>query len=224
MRILAVEDERSLLSVITKQLNKKGYSVDGCENGLDAEDYIAAADYDCVILDRMLPGKNGTDILRDMRNNGNTTPVLLLTAMDSINDRVTGLDAGADDYLIKPFSFEELFARVRALTRRTSTQKSSVLRIADLELDTAAQKVTRAGKDISLSAKEYALLEYLVSNQGIVLSRDQIIEHLWNFDYEGGSNVVDVYIRYLRRKVDEGHDTQLIHTLRGRGYALKETT
>ncbi|MCL1879155.1 MAG: response regulator transcription factor [Actinomycetia bacterium] len=222
MRILVVEDERRLLGIITKQLKKKGYSVDAVDNGLEAEGYLGAADYDCVVLDRMLPGKNGTDILRDIRRSGNTVPVLLLTAMDSINDRVNGLDAGADDYLVKPFSFDELFARVRALTRRNSKQKSTLLQIADLELDTASQKVRRGGQDIHLSTKEYMLLEYMMHNLGIVLSRDQIIEHIWNFDYECGSNVVDVYIRYLRRKIDDGHGQVLIHTLRGRGYVLRE--
>jgi DNA-binding response OmpR family regulator len=220
MRILLVEDDPSLRDVIARELGKKGYGTDACADGLSAEDFLAAAEYDCVILDRMLPGKEGTEVVRDMRASGNATPVLLLTARDSVQDRVEGLDAGADDYLVKPFAFDELFARVRALTRRTAEQKSAVLKEADLELDTAAQTVKRAGKEISLSAKEYALLEYLLRNAGTVLSREQIIGHVWNFDFEGDSNIVDVYIRYLRRKMDDGFDPPLIHTLRGRGYML----
>jgi DNA-binding response OmpR family regulator len=222
MRILVVEDESSLLSVMVKQLEQKGYQVDACGDGLEAEDYLALAEYDCVVLDRMLPGKDGVSVLRRFRTQGKSTPVLLLTAMDGISQRVEGLDAGADDYLVKPFSFEELFARIRALTRRSFTQKESVLRVADLELNTTTGTVTRSGKVIPLSAKEYALLEYLLRNQGIVLSREQIISHVWSFDFEGDSNVVDVYIRYLRRKMDKGFVPLLIHTLRGRGYLLAE--
>jgi DNA-binding response OmpR family regulator len=222
MRLLVVEDEPALLSVIVKQLGKKGYQVDACDNGMEAEDYLALAEYDCVVLDRMLPGKDGVSILKKFRSLGKSTPVLLLTAMDSISHRVEGLDAGADDYLVKPFSFEELFARVRALTRRSFTQKDAVLRAADLELNTSRGTVRRGEQDIALSAKEYSLLEYLMRNQGIVLSRDQIISHVWSFDFEGDSNVVDVYIRYLRRKMDKGFTPLLIHTIRGRGYLLTD--
>jgi DNA-binding response OmpR family regulator len=222
MRLLVVEDEHALLSVIAKQLEKNGYQVDTCDNGIEAEEYLDLAEYDCVVLDRMLPGKDGVSVLRKFRSLGKSTPVLLLTAMDSISNRVEGLDAGADDYLVKPFSFEELFARVRALTRRSFTQKDTLLRAADLELNTSKGTVRRGDKDIALSAKEYALLEYLMRNQGIVLSRDQIINHVWSFDFEGDSNVVDVYIRYLRRKMDKGFTPLLIHTLRGRGYLLTD--
>jgi DNA-binding response OmpR family regulator len=222
MRLLVVEDEHALLSVIAKQLEKKGYQVDTCDNGIEAEEYLDLAEYDCVVLDRMLPGKDGVSVLRKFRSSGKSTPVLLLTAMDSISHRVEGLDAGADDYLVKPFSFEELFARVRALTRRSFTQKDTLLRAADLELNTTKGTVRRGDKDIALSAKEYSLLEYLMRNQGIVLSRDQIINHVWSFDFEGDSNVVDVYIRYLRRKMDKGFTPLLIHTLRGRGYLLTD--
>jgi DNA-binding response OmpR family regulator len=222
MRLLVVEDEHALLSVIAKQLEKKGYQVDTCDNGIEAEEYLALAEYDCVVLDRMLPGKDGVSVLKGFRSGGKSTPVLLLTAMDSISHRVEGLDAGADDYLVKPFSFEELFARIRALTRRSFVQKDAVLRTADLELNTTTGTVRRGEQDIALSAKEYALLEYLMRNQGIVLSRDQIISHVWSFDFEGDSNVVDVYIRYLRRKMDKGFTPLLIHTLRGRGYLFSD--
>jgi DNA-binding response OmpR family regulator len=222
MRILVVEDEPSLQAIITKQLEKKGYHVDACASGLEAEDYLSLADYDCVVLDRMLPGKDGISVLKHFRAQGKSTPVLLLTALDSITKRVEGLDAGADDYLVKPFSFEELFARIRALTRRSFTQKQALLRVADLELDTVAGTVKRAGRAISLSAKEYSLLEYLMRNKGIILSREQIISHVWSYDFEGDSNVVDVYIRYLRRKMDKEFTPLLIHTLRGRGYLLSD--
>jgi DNA-binding response OmpR family regulator len=222
MRVLVVEDEQSLLSIMITQLEKKGYTVDSCINGLEAEDYLSLSDYDCVVLDRMLPGKDGVSVLKHFRSQGKSTPVLLLTAMDSITQRVEGLDAGADDYLVKPFSFEELFARIRALTRRNFVQRDAILRAADLELNIDTGTVTRAGRAIPLSAKEYSLLEYMMRNKGIILSREQIISHVWSYDFEGDSNVVDVYIRYLRRKMDKDFSPPLIHTLRGRGYLLTD--
>jgi len=222
MRILVVEDEESLNSVLVKQLKKQGYSVDSCGDGLDAEEYVRMSDYDCVLLDVNLPGKSGFDVLRGMRADGNESPVLMLTARDSIEDKVTGLDTGADDYLTKPFSFEELLARIRMLTRKKTGVKTNVHEIADLKLDVNAKRVERAGKVIDLSAKEYALLEYLIMNKGTVLSRENIEEHLWDYDYEGASNMVDVYIRYLRKKVDEPFGVKLIRTVRGQGYVLRE--
>ncbi len=221
MRILVVEDEKSLNELIVKKLKLEHYSVDSCTRGDDALDYLMCTSYDAVILDIMLPGVSGLEILAKMRSAKNATPVLLLTARDSIEDRVTGLDAGADDYLIKPFAFDELLARVRVLIRRNSKGVSNVFTVADLTVDCDARTVTRGGIPISLSSKEFAVLECLIRQSGTVLSRDRISSHIWNYDYEGGSNIVDVYIRYLRRKIDDGHDIKLIHTVRGAGYVLR---
>lgn len=221
MRILLVEDEIDLRRVIKKRLQKEKYVIDDCGNGLDAEDYINLTDYDAIILDGMLPGRDGLDILRNMRKKGNHTPVLMLTARDSIEDRVKGLDYGADDYLIKPFSFEELLARLRAIMRRKPVYISNDLIVADLKMDTNAKTVTRGEMVIELSGKEYMLLEYLLQNKNIVLSREQIKERVWGYDFEGGSNIVDVYIRYLRRKIDYGQEKQLIQTVRGAGYVIR---
>lgn len=222
MRLLIVEDERALRCVLAERLTKEGYSVDACGDGNDARDYLGGAPYDLVLLDIMLPGTDGLALLREMRAQGRDTSVLLLTAKDSIEDRVKGLDAGADDYLIKPFSFEELLARIRVLTRRKFQKSTNLLAAADLTLDLATRTVQRGGKSIRLSAKEYALLEYLLQNKGIVLTREQIEAHVWNYDYEGGSNVIDVYIRLLRKKVDDSFSPKLIQTLRGHGYVLRE--
>jgi DNA-binding response OmpR family regulator len=183
---------------------------------------LSYTDYDAVILDIMMPRADGFDVLRTLREAGKTTPVLFLTAKDSVSDRVKGLDSGANDYLVKPFSFEELSARLRAMMRTSFGITGNVLTVGDLSLDCASQTVKRSGKEISLSAKEYALLEYLMHNKGIILSREKIENHIWNFDYEGGTNVVDVYISYLRKKIDGGYDKKLIHTVRGRGYVLRE--
>lgn len=222
MRLLVVEDEASLQAVIAKRLTQEGYSVDVCGDGQEALDFLDAAEYDCVVLDVMLPRKSGLDVLRILRARDDGTPVLLLTAMDSIADRVNGLDAGADDYLVKPFSFDELLARIRALFRRKGEAKTAQLSIDDLTMDTAARVVRRSGRLIELTAKEYALLEYFLRNKNHVLSRDQIIEHIWNFDFDGDSNIVDVYVRYLRRKIDYDFPHKLIHTVRGTGYVLRE--
>ena len=222
MRILLAEDERDLNRIITQKLSSDGYSVDSCFDGEEAIDYLSLTDYDAIILDIMMPKADGLTVLRQLRQAGKATPVLFLTARDSISDRVKGLDSGANDYLVKPFSFEELSARLRAMTRSPFGMTSNILTVADLTLDCASHAVQRNGKDISLSAKEYALLEYLMRNRGVVLSREKIENHIWNFDYKGGTNVVDVYIRYLRRKIDEGQPTKLIHTVRGSGYVLRE--
>lgn len=222
MRILFAEDERDLNHIITKKLTSQGYSVDSVYDGEEAMDILSYTDYDAVILDIMMPKADGFAVLRALRSKGKNTPVLFLTARDSVQDRVAGLDSGANDYLVKPFSVEELLARIRAMTRTAFGVSDSLLSVGDLTMDTAAKVVKRGGKEIPLSAKEYALLEYLMHNAGIVLSREKIENHIWNFDYEGGTNVVDVYIRYLRKKIDEGYDKKLIHTVRGRGYVLRE--
>lgn len=223
MRLLVVEDEPNLRRLLVQQLREAHYSVDDCADGESARDYLAGAEYDALILDIMLPGISGLALLRELRAAGDATPVLLLTARDSVGDRVAGLDSGADDYLVKPFAFDELAARLRVLLRRRSGGAASDLfRVADLEVDCARRTVTRAGVPISLSGKEFAILEYLIRNAGIVLSRDKIGRHIWNYDYEGGSNVVDVYIRYLRKKLDDGYSPRLIHTVRGVGYVLRE--
>lgn len=222
MRILIVEDEPNLLNVIKKKLTLENYSVDTCDNGIDALDFIDLAPYDLILLDIMLPKLDGLSVLDNIRKNNNTTPVILLTAKDSIKDKVTGLDLGADDYLIKPFSFDELLARIRALTRRNSENPSNEFKIADLVLNIKTHTVLRNGINIDLSSKEFAILEYLIRNKGIVLSRDQIESHVWSYDFNFSSNVVDVYIRYLRKKIDKDFDKKLIHTIRGTGYVLKE--
>lgn len=222
MRLLYVEDEIDILETTSKRLEREGHSVDACENGLDAMDFIEATEYDVIILDIMLPGIDGLEILSRMRAARNTTPVLLLTARDRISDRVAGLDAGADDYLVKPFAYEELIARVRALSRRLPTDEiTNELTVGDLTLDIATKTVMRDGQLIKLSAREYSLLEFMMRNPGIVLSRERIEQAIYNYDFEGGSNVVDVYIRYLRKKIDANFPTKLIHTIRGSGYVLK---
>ena len=222
MRILVVEDEPKLNELITERLRREHYSIDSCLSGDAAMDYLACAQYDLLVLDIMLPGISGLELLRSLRGRGDKTPVLLLTALDSIPDRVSGLDSGADDYLVKPFAFDELLARIRVLLRRSAGSVSNVYTLADLTVDCDARTVKRGETNISLSAKEFAILEYLIRNSGIVLSRERISNHIWNYDYEGGSNIVDVYIRYLRKKIDDGFEKKLIHTVRGVGYVLRE--
>lgn len=222
MRILVVEDERDLNRIMVKTLSAEGYSVDTCYDGIEAQDYLAGARYDAVVLDVMMPRMDGIELVTRMRGRGDETPVIFLTAKDSVTDRVKGLDSGADDYLIKPFSFDELLARLRVMTRKRSGSATNVFTIADLAVDTAAHTVVRGGKQISLSAKEFALLEYMIRNREIVLSRESIENNLWNYDYSGGSNVVDVYMSYLRRKIDSDFDKKLIHTVWGVGWVLRE--
>ena len=221
MRILLKKKKKSLNKIITKQLKAAGYSVDSCFDGGEAYDLITMTDYDAAIFDVMMPVMNGFELVKKIRAKGIDVPVLFLTARDSIEDRVTGLDIGADDYLVKPFSFDELSARLRVMTRKKYGKKTGVITIDDLSIDTASMHVERAGKSIPLSAKEYELLRYLAMNKGVVLSRGKIEDHIWNYDYEGGTNVVDVYIRYLRKKIDDGFDKKLIHTVRGAGYVIK---
>lgn len=222
MRILIADDERDLNNIISKNLKMQGHSVDSVFNGLDALEYIRAGDYDAVILDIMMPGMDGLTVLRTMRRENNLTAVLMLTAKDSISDRVTGLDSGANDYLIKPFSLEELSARIRVLGRKASANPDCIYTVGDLSVNTSSRVVRRGDKDISLTPKEFALLEYLVKNKGKVVSHAQIENNLWNFDFEGDPGAVIVYIRYLRRKIDDGFDVKLIHTVRGSGYVIKE--
>ena len=221
MRILIVEDDRQLNNIIAKHLREAGYAVDCCFDGEDGLYYMESVEYDCVILDWMLPKKDGLSVLRAYRGHSRGAPVLMLTARDTVTDRVSGLDAGADDYLIKPFDFDELLARVRAMLRRRGELRQNVLSLADLRMDTAAHTVTRAGRRIALTSREYALLEYLLRNQGIIQTRSQISDHVWNYDFEYDSNVVDVYVRYLRNKIDRGFDPPLIHTIRGFGYVMR---
>lgn len=224
MKILIVEDEKTLCETIGKHLTAAGYTVDLCFDGDDALFYIEGTEYDAVVLDIMLPGTDGLTILKTIRDKQNLTPVLLLTAKSTVEDKVKGLDCGADDYLTKPFSLDELTARLRVLIRRqggTGGRADNTLTVGPLTLDTATRSATRDGKEIKLTAKEYSILEYIMRNQGVVLSRDKIEQHIWNYDYTGSSNVIDVYIRTLRKKIDADFDVKLIQTVRGMGYVIK---
>ena len=221
MRILVVEDEKNLNDIIVKKLKLEKYGVDSCFDGKEALDYIFSTDYDAVILDIMLPKLDGFEVLKKIRSQEIKTPVLLLTARDGIDDRVKGLDYGADDYLVKPFAFDELLARIRVMLRRISNNVNNVFTIADLIVDCDSQTVTRNNNAIKLSAREFTILEYMIRNKEKVLTRDKIEQHIWNYDYEGGTNVIDVYVRYLRKKIDDDYTPKLIHTIRGVGYVLK---
>ena len=223
MRILVVEDEKHLNRIISEAVEDEGYSVDSCYNGLEALEYLECADYDVIILDIMMPKMNGLELVRRLRGRGDSTPVLFLTARDAVADRVEGLESGGDYYLTKPFDFQELMAVVRVMTRKYTGNRSNVYTIADLSLDSNTRTVTRAGKNIELTAKEFSLLEYMMRNKGVVLSREMIENNLWNYDYEGGTNVVDVYVGYLRKKMDTGFSRKLIHTVWGTGWVLKES-
>ena len=232
MRILIAEDQRDLNQLLKKRLKEAGYSVDACFDGAAVFDYLLGAEYDALVLDIMMPKVDGIQVVRRLRREGNQVPVLLLTARDSIEDRVAGLDAGADDYLIKPFAFEELLARLRVLLRKPQGGKTTVLQVGELELHLDTRQVFRQGQEvrparrgdvqITLSSKEFSLLRYMMQNAGIVLSREKLEQHVWDYGYSGGSNVIDVYIRYLRKKLDQGHPVKYIHTVRGAGYVLKE--
>ena len=222
MRILVVEDERKIASFVRQGLEEEGYAVDVASDGTVAVDLaLGGTAYDLVILDVMLPKRDGFAVLRTLREHRMTAPVLMLTARDSVPDRVTGLDQGADDYLTKPFAFDELLARVRVLLRRSSAQRAPVLQLADLRLDPATRRVTRGSREISLTAREYALLEYFLRNAGRVLTRPMLAEHVWGIDFDPESNVIDVYVGYLRRKVDLPGETRLVQTARGTGYVLR---
>lgn len=221
MRVLLVEDEHHISAYVKRGLDEDGYAVDAVYTGREALHWADAAVYDLIVLDILLPELDGLSVCRELRQRGNQTPILILTARDSIDDRVAGLDAGADDYLVKPFAIKELLARLRAITRRSPEQtKSPILQVADLSLDTRTHQVRRGGKRIELAAKEYAVLECLIREPGRVLSRTTIAEHVWNYDTFNQSNVVDVYVRSLRRKLDDPFEKKLIRTLRGSGYSI----
>ncbi|MDI6770782.1 MAG: response regulator transcription factor [Anaerolineales bacterium] len=221
MRILLVEDEHKISAYVKRGLEEAGYAVDAVFNGRDALDWAEATTYDLILLDILLPVMDGLAVCRELRGRGDRTPVLMLTARDAVDDRVNGLDAGADDYLVKPFAMKELLARIRAQTRRAGDQpKSPILSFADLRLDTRTREVRRGDQRIELAAKEFAVLECLLREPERVLTRTQIAEHVWNYDSFNQSNVVDVYIRNLRRKLDDPFEQKLIHTVRGVGYRL----
>ena len=221
MRILFAEDERDLNKIISNRLKENGYSVDSCFDGQEALDFIECAEYDAIILDVMMPILDGFKVLENIRKKGITTPIIFLTARDAINDKVKGLDLGANDYLVKPFAFDELLARLRAIMRVNFGHLSNIIKIDDLIMNIDTHTVERADKNIPLSSKEFALLEYMMHNVNIVLAREKIEDHIWNFEYDGGTNVVDVYVNYLRNKIDKGFDKKLIQTIRGVGYMLQ---
>lgn len=221
MRILVVEDARDMNLLIVKTLKKAGYSVDGCFDGVEALEHLPGAAYDAMILDVMMPRLDGYELLKQLREKGIDTPVLFLTARDAVSDRVKGLDLGADDYLVKPFDFDELLARIRAMTRKRAGSRSNRFTIADLTVDTERRTVMRGGAEISLLPKEFTILEYMIRNQGIVLSREQLENQIWNYEYSGSSNNVDGYLSRLRKKIDSGHSVKLIHTIRGVGWVLR---
>jgi two-component system copper resistance phosphate regulon response regulator CusR len=224
MRLLLIEDERKVADVIARGLRAERFAVDVAYDGNTGWEMASGVDYDLIVLDLMLPGLNGTELLRRLRRKGGKAPVLVLTARDATKDKVENFEAGADDYLTKPFAFAELLVRIKALLRRPPVSHDHVLRVADLEIDRITQQVKRAGKGIELTSKEYALLEYLMSHADRVLSRTMIIEHVWDESFEGLTNIVDVYVRHLREKVDEPHERKLIRTVRGVGYCLSNET
>ena len=221
MRILVVEDEVNLNDIIVKKLKLEHYGVDSCFDGKEALDYIFSAEYDVILLDIMLPKLDGFEVLKKIRNKNIKTPVLLLTARDGIEDRVQGLDLGADDYLVKPFAFDELLARIRVLLRRNTDNASNIFTLSNLTVNCNSHEVFRDNTSIKLSTREFTILEYMIRNKEKVLSREKIEQHIWDYNYEGGTNVVDVYIRYLRKKIDDNFSPKLIHTIRGIGYILK---
>ena len=222
MKILVVEDEKRITSFIRKGLQYEGYAVDIAYNGDVGYQKAKDDSLDLIILDLMLPGMDGVELCRRIREEGMVTPVIMLTAKDSIDDKVKGLDAGADDYLVKPFAFKELLARVRSLLRRGDSAKTTVIKVGELELDPSSREVKREGENIDLSRKEYGLLEYMMRNSNQVLTRTMIAEHVWDYDFDSFTNTIDVYIRYLRRKVDDGYKKKYIRTIRGVGYKISD--
>ena len=221
MRILVIEDEKKVAEFISNGLNEEGYAVDIAHDGDQGYFLATTNEYDAILLDIMLPKMDGITLCTNLRGEENHTPILMLTAKDAIKDKVRGLDAGADDYLTKPFAFEELLARIRSLLRKKYLQQKTRFQVDDLVLDTITHTATRAESEITLSVKEYALLEYLMRNAGSVVTRTMIAEHVWDINFDTFTNVIDVYISYLRNKIDREHKTKLIHTVRGRGYVLK---
>lgn len=224
MRLLVVEDQKDLNEIISRKLAKEGYAVDSCFDGKDAVLYMKGAEYDGVVMDILLPEMTGIEVLKTMRSCGDDTPVLLLTALGEIEDRVAGLDAGADDYLVKPFDFEELLARIRTMIRRRGSQFSSVINYKDLTVNTASHEVKRGDKVVELTAREYNILEYMLHNIGRAVTRDNLSSHVWNYDYDGGSNVIDVYVHRLRKKLDAAGNEdsdKIVETIKGVGYIIK---
>ena len=222
MKILVVEDEKDLNRVITKHLKKNNYSVDSCFDGEEALDYISYGEYDLIITDIMMPKIDGYGLIKQLRNDKNSTPVIMLTAKDGLDDKILGLDSGADDYIVKPFEFDELLARIRVLMRRNYGFATNIIQVDDVVLDISKKLVTRSGKSISLTGKEYEVLEYLFKNKKGIISREQILNHVWDYDYEGASNIIDVIIKNIRKKLDVGSQKPIIHTKRGLGYFVKE--
>ena len=221
MKVLIAEDNVDMNEIIVKKLKAEEDDEDTCFNGEEAVDHILYGDYDIAIMDILMPVMSGLDALRTIRRQSNSTPVILLTAKDTIDDKVSGLNAGANDYIVKPFSFDELYARIRAVTRTAAGNTSNVYRCDDLTLDADTHVVKRGDREIELTQKEFALLEYLIINQGRVLSRTKILNHVWGYDYDGGTKIIDVYMNYLRKKIDGDSDVKLLHTIRGAGYVLK---
>lgn len=224
MRILVAEDDKSLASVIKKSLKEEQYSVDLCFDGEEALNLAEVNSYDLILLDIMLPKKNGFAVCRELRKNSVMAPIMMLTAKSSVEDRVKGLHEGADDYLTKPFALEELLARVQALFRRNQEYKNACLKVGDLTLDPSSREITREGKAITLTGKEYALLEYLMRNKGRVIPHSRILEHVWDMNYDGLSNIVNVYINYLREKIDKDYSEKYIQTIRGVGFKIDENS
>lgn len=221
MKILVVEDERDLNRIITKHLKKNNYSVDSCFDGQEALDFINYSEYDLIITDIMMPNVDGYEFIDKLRANKNNTPVIMLTAKDTLEDKIVGLDSGADDYIVKPFEFDELLARIRVLMRRNYGLATNIIQIEEVTLDLAKKQVTKSGEIIDLTGKEYEVLEYLMKNKGSILSRDQILNHVWDYEYEGASNIVDVIIKNIRKKLDRGEGNTIIYTKRGLGYFVK---
>lgn len=222
MKILVVEDEKDLNRVITKHLKKNNYSVDSCFDGEQALDYVLYGEYDLIITDIMMPKIDGYEFIKQLRVKGNSTPVIMLTAKDSLDDKILGLDSGADDYIVKPFEFDELLARIRVLMRRNYGFATNIIQVDDVVLDISKKQVTRSGESIVLTGKEYEVLEYLFKNKTRIISREQILNHVWDYDYEGASNIIDVIVKNIRKKLDVGSKKPIIHTKRGLGYFVKE--
>ena len=222
MKILVVEDEKDLNRVITKHLKKNNYSVDSCFDGEQALDYVLYGEYDLIITDIMMPKIDGYEFIKQLRVKGNSTPVIMLTAKDSLDDKILGLDSGADDYIVKPFEFDELLARIRVLIRRNYGFATNIIQVDDVVLDISKKQVTRSGESIVLTGKEYEVLEYLFKNKTRIISREQILNHVWDYDYEGASNIIDVIVKNIRKKLDVGSKKPIIHTKRGLGYFVKE--